>query len=185
MVISEDLEYRQIFLDGRQLPSHPNPAWMGYSVGHWDGDTLVVESTGYNDRAWLENGYLHAEDLQVTERWHRADFGHLEVELTYRDPAIYDKPWMSKLTGGYTPDTDLIEFVCAENEKDSSHSVGKRCDYLTKAVKLAPEVLARYAGTYELRGVEGMDSLIQSRVRKRGTKLRDLGWSETADDRSF
>jgi hypothetical protein len=150
VMLLEDLEYRQIFLDGRKLPSDPNPAWMGYSVGRWDGGTLVVESTGYNERTQLERGYPHSENLRVTERWHRADFGHLQVELTYNDPAIYDKTWASTLSAVYTPDTDLIEYVCAENEKDHNHLVGKRSDYLKRAVKLAPEVLARYVGSYEL-----------------------------------
>ena len=92
----------------------------------------------------------------MVERWRRADFGHLEMELNYSDPAIYGRPWTSKLVGAYTPDTDLIEFVCAENEKDRSHLVGTRSDDLKRAVKLPPEVLARYVGTYELRG-EGVE----------------------------
>jgi len=154
VMLSEDLEYRQIFLDGRELPKDPNPAWMGYSVGHWQGDSLVVESTGYNDRTWLERGYPHTEHLRLTERWHRGDFGHLIVELTHSDPEIYAKAWTSKVAGVYAPDTDPIEYVCAENEKDRSHLVGKKSDDTRKAVKLAPEVLSKYAGTYELRAKE-------------------------------
>lgn len=154
VLLSEDLEYRQIFLDGRQLPKDPNPAWMGYSVGHWEGDTLVVESTGYNDRTWLERGYPHSEHLKITERWHRGDFGHLNVDMTHSDSEIYAKPWTSKVAGVYTSDTDLLEYVCAENEKDRRHLVGKKSDDTKKAVKLAPAVLSRYAGTYELRAKE-------------------------------
>lgn len=154
VLLSEDLEYRQIFLDGRQLPNDANPAWMGYSVGHWEGDTLVVESTGYNDRTWLERGYPHSEHLRIIERWRRGDFGHLIVDMTHSDPEIYTKPWTSKVAGVYIPDTDLIEYVCAENEKDRRHLVGKKSDDTKKAVKLAPEVLSHYAGTYELRAKE-------------------------------
>src|SRR5437016_7829274 len=73
LILTEDLEYRQIFLDGRELPKDPNPAWMGYSVGHWEGDTLVVESNGYNERSWIENGYPHSESLRITERFRRTE----------------------------------------------------------------------------------------------------------------
>jgi hypothetical protein len=154
VILADDLEYRQIFLDGRELPKDPNPAWMGYSIGHWEGDTLVVESTGYNPRTWLERGYPHSENLRITERWHRADFGHVSVELTRSDPEIYAKPWTSKAAGMYTPDTDLIEYVCAENEKDHTHLVGKKSDDTKHAVKVAPEILSKYVGTYELRAKE-------------------------------
>jgi hypothetical protein len=154
VILADDLEYRQVFLDGRELPKDPNPAWMGYSVGHWDGDALVVESTGYNERTWLESGYPHTEHLRNTERWSRQDFGHLSVEIAHSDPEIYAKPWTSKVAGVYTPDTDLIEYVCAENEKDRIHLVGKRSDDSKKAVKLAPDVLSKYVGTYELRAKE-------------------------------
>ena len=153
VILAEGLEYRQIFLDGRDLPKDPNPAWMGYSVGHWDGDTLVIESTGYNDRSWID-GYPHTENLRFTERWRRDDFGHLQIETTASDPAIYAKPWSGKLKGEYTADTDLIEYVCAENEKDHVHLVGKRSDDAKHAVTLAPEILAKYAGVYELRAKE-------------------------------
>jgi hypothetical protein len=150
VVLSEDLEFRQIFLDGRALPKDPNPAWMGYSVGHWEGDTLVVESTGYNDRTWLEAGYPHTENLRITERWQRKDFGHMSIDASLSDPAIYAKPWTVKAGGSYTADTDLLEYVCAENEKDRRHQVGKKSDDTKHAVKLASEILSRYAGRYEL-----------------------------------
>jgi hypothetical protein len=160
-MLGEDLTYRQIFMDGRQLPKDPNPAWMGYSVGHWDGDTLVVESTGYNDRTWLENGYPHTEEMRVTERIQRKDFGHLEVENTYSDPKIYAKPWTMKIGAQFTADTELIEYVCAENEKDRTHLVGKNSDDTKRAVKLAPEILSKYVGTYMFNakdfGVPGLE----------------------------
>jgi len=154
VVLAEDLEYRQIFLDGRQLPKDPNPAWMGYSVGHWEGDTLVVEATGYNDRTWLEAGYPHTENLRLTERWRRTDFGHMSIDVTSSDPTIYQKSWTSKVTGAYTADTDLLEYVCAENEKDRVHSIGKKSDDTKHAVKLPPEVLSKYAGHYDWRAKE-------------------------------
>jgi hypothetical protein len=149
LMLREDLTYRQIFLDGRELPKDPNPAWMGYSVGHWDGDTLVVESAGYNDRTWLERGYPHTESLRITERFHRADVGHLTVNATYSDPEAYDKPWNTQAELQYTADSELLEYVCAENEKDSVHLVGTYSDDTKNAVKLAPEILSKYVGTYE------------------------------------
>ena len=83
VILDEDLTYRQIFMDGRKLENDPNPSWMGYSVGHWEGDTLVVESNGFNDRTWLDAmGHPHTEALRVTERYQRRDFGHLEQEVT-------------------------------------------------------------------------------------------------------
>jgi hypothetical protein len=149
VMLREDLTYRQIFLDGRELPKDPNPAWMGYSVGRWEGDTLVVESSGYNDRTWLELGYPHTESLRITERLHRGDFGHLTVDVVYNDPEAYDKPWTIKAAMQYTADSELLEYVCAENEKDSVHLVGKQSDDTRNAVKLAPETLSKYVGTYE------------------------------------
>jgi hypothetical protein len=112
LILHEDLTYRQIFLDGRELPKDPNPVFMGYSVGHWEGDTLVVESNGYNDRTWLESGYPHTERLRITERFRRGDFGHLMVDRAYSDPGAYEKPWTAKSEMQYTTDTDLLEYVC-------------------------------------------------------------------------
>jgi hypothetical protein len=154
VMLNEDLTYRQIFLDGRDLPSDPNPAWMGYSVAKWEGDTLVVESTGYNDRTWVDQGYPHTENLHMTERIRRGDFGHLKVDITFRDPAIYEKPWTVEVGGLYSADTELIEYVCAENEKDRVHLVGKNSDDTKNAIKLAPEILSQYVGSYVLNAKE-------------------------------
>src|SRR5580765_3220027 len=119
VILYEDLAYRQIFLDGRQLPQDPNPNWMGFSVGHWEGDTLVVESAGFNDRTWLDfAGHPHTEALQVTERFRRKDFGHMQLEITFNDPKAYTKPWTIAVGVNFVPDTELLEFVCNENEKD-------------------------------------------------------------------
>jgi len=149
VMLRESLTYRQVFLDGRELPKDPNPAWMGYSVGRWEGDTLVVESSGYTDRKWLESGYPHTENMRITERFHRGDFGHLTVDATFSDPGAYEKPWTVKTEMRYLPDTDLLEYVCAENEKDRVHMVGTNSDDTKNAVQLPPEVLSKYVGTYE------------------------------------
>jgi hypothetical protein len=118
--------YRQIFMDGRQLPKDPNPSWMGYSIGRWDGDTLLVESTGFVDNNWLDNGgHPGTESLRLTERFHRRDFGHIDLQMTIDDPKAYTKPWTVNVPLLASPDTELIEYVCDENEKDLKHLVGK------------------------------------------------------------
>jgi hypothetical protein len=147
VILSEDLTYRQIFLDGRGLPTGPNPDFMGYSVGHWEEDTLVVTTTGYNDRTWLDSaGHPHTEALRTTERFHRRDFGHLELTETFDDPNAYARAWTVKVIGDLMLDSDLLEYVCNENEKDSAHLVGKASD--AKGIEVTPEILARYAGAY-------------------------------------
>ncbi len=118
--------FRQIFTDGRALPKDPNPTWMGYSVGHWEGDTLVVESNGFNGKAWLSfEGIPISDALHLTERMRRRDFGHMDIQITVEDPKAYTKPWTAELHPELIPDTELIEFVCNENERDSPHLVGK------------------------------------------------------------
>lgn len=152
VILYEDLSYRQIFLDGRALPKDPNPSWMGYSIGRWDGDTLVVESSGFNDRTWIDfGGHPHTEDLRITELYHRDNFGHMNLEIAWSDPKVYAKPWSVKATAEFVADTELLEYVCKENEKDLSagHLVGKASDDKKYAVKVAPEVLSRYVGAYD------------------------------------
>ena len=118
--------YRQIFMDGRKLPKDPNPTWMGYSVGHWEGDTLVVNSSGFVDNNWLDNGgHPGTEAMKLTERFHRRDYGHIDLQFTIDDPKAYTKPWTVNLEFTATPDSELIEYVCDENEKDLKHLVGK------------------------------------------------------------
>jgi hypothetical protein len=147
VILSQDLTYRQIFLDGRELPADPNPDFMGYSVGHWEDDTLAVTTAGYNDRTWLDAaGHPHTESLRTVERLHRRDFGHLEIAETFDDPKAYARPWTVKVTADLVPDSDLLEYVCNENERDSAHLVGKASD--EKRVEVVPEVLAKYAGVY-------------------------------------
>jgi hypothetical protein len=126
MLYEQDTSFRQIFIDGRKLPADLQPAWLGYSVGKWDGDTLVVDTAGFNDRSWLDAfGHPHSESMRVTERFHRRDFGHMEVQITVDDPTMYTKPFTIKINQRLLPDTDLIESFCLENEKDRAHIVGK------------------------------------------------------------
>jgi hypothetical protein len=117
--------YRQIFTDGRALPKETQPSWLGNSVGRWDDDTFVVETTGLNDQTWLDDGgHPHTEDLHVTERFRRRDFGHLDIQVTIDDPKAYNKPWTVTIPKQLLADTELIEWMC-ENEKDYIHLVGK------------------------------------------------------------
>jgi hypothetical protein len=150
VILNPDLTYRQIFLDGRKLESAPNPSWMGYSVGHWDGDTLVVESFGFNDRTWLDHdGHPHTEGLRMTERYRRRNFGNLEVEVTFSDPGAYTKPWTVAVRAELAADTEMIEWVCNEGNRGLEHWVGKASDERKGEVQVAPEILAKYVGTYE------------------------------------
>ena len=113
-------------MDGRPLPKDPNPTWMGYSIGRWEGDTLVVESTGFVDNNWLDNnGHPGTESLRLTERFRRRDFGHIDLQMTIDDPKAYTKPWTVNVPLQAAPDSELIEYVCDENEKDLQHLVGK------------------------------------------------------------
>ena len=112
--------YRQIFLDGRALPADPNPSWQGYSTGRWEGDTLVVESNGFRDDLWLDlNGSPLTEAARVTERFRRPSYGTLQIEVTVNDPKAYTRPWTVTLTQRIVLDTDLIEEICLENERDT------------------------------------------------------------------
>jgi hypothetical protein len=119
--------HRQIYTDGRALPKEFDlPAYFGYSVGHWEGDTLVVETAGFNDKTPLDAmGRPHGERLRVTERYHRRDFGHLDVETTFNDPQFYTKPFTIKVPHNLMADSDVFEAFCFENEKDRVH-LGKQ-----------------------------------------------------------
>ena len=122
----ESNTYRQIYTDGRPLPKDPQPTWMGYSVGRWEGDTLVVDSTGFNDKGWLDaSGHPQSEELRIRERFHRRDFGHMDLELTVDDPKMYTRSFAVKSTETLVPDSDVLEYVCTENEKDRAHLPGQ------------------------------------------------------------
>jgi len=122
--------YRQVFLDGRKLPKIDTddfqPSWMGYSVGRWEGDTLVVETVGSNGKAWLDmKGLPGTEALHVTERYTRPNLGTVNIDVTIDDPKAYTKPWSFKVTWNLRGDAELIESICEENSKDAPHMVGK------------------------------------------------------------
>jgi hypothetical protein len=110
--------FRQIFLDGRDFPKDPQPSWMGYSIGKWDGDVLVVETIGFNDRTWLDGlGHPHSEEMRLTERFKRHDFGRMDIEIVLDDPKAYTKPIAYTQPQVLLPDTELLEYICAENAK--------------------------------------------------------------------
>lgn len=136
--------HRTVFTDGRKLPVDPNPTWLGYSVGHWEGDTLVVQTNGFNDRGWLDiEGHPHSEALLITERFRRRDFGHLDLEMTYEDAKAFTKPFSFKMQKTLMPDSDLLESVC-ENDHSIPHMLGG-----TEVTKVSAETMAKYAGQYE------------------------------------
>ena len=113
---------RQIYLDGRSLPKDADPWWMGYSTGRWEGDTLVVQTTGFKEESWLDNvGHPRSQSMLITERFRRRDFGHIDLEIRYDDPKYYTRPFTNTTTLNLIPDSDIIEFVCTENEKDMQH----------------------------------------------------------------
>ena len=141
---SPNSPHRTIYTDGRQLPkdvSELNPTWLGYSVGHWEQDTLVINSAGFNDLGWLDvGGHPQTESLRITERLRRRDVGHLEYEMTIDDPKAFTKPFTLRADKTLVPDSVLLEDIC-DNERSGTH--------LVSGMKLAPEILAKYAGTYE------------------------------------
>ena len=149
---SPNSPHRTIYTDGRPLPVDPNPAWFGYSVGRWDGDTLVVTTAGFNDRAWLDSaGHPQTESLRLTERIRRRDFGHMDFETTIDDPKVFTKPFTIRSERTLSPDTDILEDVC-ENEKDQRHFSQ------ASGVTVSPATLMAYAGTYEM--APGRDAVV-------------------------
>ena len=117
--------FHQIYLDGRGHPADPNPAWYGHSIGSWDGDTLVVDRVGFDNRVWLDvESHPHSDKLHIVERYHRPDLGHLEIEITVDDPGVLAKPWTQKRVADLAHE-EIFEFVCAENNRDVEHLVGR------------------------------------------------------------
>jgi hypothetical protein len=126
MLYEVETTFRQIFLDGRKLPPDPSPSWQGYSVGRWDGDTLVIDTAGFNDRGWLDaRGTGHSEEMRVEERFRRRDYGHLDLTITLTDPKTFTRPIAFSVVEELMPDTDLFEHYCVENEKDDPHFPGR------------------------------------------------------------
>jgi hypothetical protein len=149
VILHEDLAYRQIFMDGRKLPKVTNPAFMGFSVGRWEGEELVVESEGFNEASWLDfGGHPHSDALHITERYRRVDFGRIQRRITLTDPKVFSKPITISSDLSLAPDTELLEYVCAETPRGRSELSGP-----AEAVHVAPEILAKYVGEYDFEGV--------------------------------
>ena len=141
---SPNSPHRTVFTDGRDLPKDPNPTYLGYSVGRWDGDTMVVTTAGFNDKGWLDSaGHPQTESLRITERYHRRDFGHMDFDITIDDPKVFTKPFTIKTQRILQPDTELLEDVC-ENERSRAHFS------VPEGPKLSPKLVSSYAGVYEL-----------------------------------
>jgi hypothetical protein len=116
---------RQIFMDGRAHPRDPNPTWQGHSIGSWDGDTLVIDTVGFNDKFWFDfKGHPHTEQLHTIERYTRKDLGTLENKVTIIDPGDYSKPFTLTFTARLRPKEELMEYICQENQQDSQHMKG-------------------------------------------------------------
>jgi hypothetical protein len=122
MLFEVENSFREIYTDGRPLPKDPQPAWRGYSIGKWEGDVFVVETAGFNDRAWLDvSGNTHSDALRMQERYQRRDFGHMDVAVTMDDPKTFRRPVTIKFSELLIPDSDVLEYICGENEKDTTH----------------------------------------------------------------
>jgi hypothetical protein len=146
-ILNANLTYRQIHLDGRTLEKDPAPMWQGYSVGRWEGDTLVVESNGFNDKTWLNNvGLPHTEKLRVTERYQRPTLGRLTVDVTFDDPDAYNKPLQFKIAMRLVTDTEMLEEVC---EAKMEFWTGSVSDLEKTRVQVSEETMRKYVGYYE------------------------------------
>jgi hypothetical protein len=168
-IVNDDLTHREVFMDGRQLEKDPNPTWMGYSVGRWEGDTLVVESNGYNDKTWLDGaGYPHTENLRITERYQRIDFGHIELQMTFDDPKVFTKPVTVPIHMELITDTEMIEFFCAENEKDRTHMSASATAI---DARVPAEILKSYAGSYDVKEADGKTFVVEIFAEENGLFL--------------
>lgn len=128
VIVSEGINPpRLIHLDGRPLPTDPNPQWLGHSTGTWDADTLVVDTVGFTDLSWIDGmGHPRSEAMRITERLRRRDFGHVEVQVTFDDPKMYTKPFSIAYTQTLLPDAELLEYVCTENEKPAIRTASRQ-----------------------------------------------------------
>ena len=150
-ILNPDMTYREVFMDGRGLEADPLiPTWMGYSAGRWDGDTLVIESNGYNDKTWLtREGLPHTDRLRITERYTRIDYGHMTLEITYEDPGTFTQPVQATVDLALRPDGAMLEVICNESETGRRHYSGEMSQSEAKIVEVPPEVLETYVGTYQ------------------------------------
>lgn len=150
--LQEDLTFRQIFMDGRKLPKNPNASFMGFSVGRWEGEELVVESEGFKDTTWLDfGGHPHTQALHITERLRRVDFGHIQRLITLTDAQVFNKPITIASDLTLVPDTELLEYVCAETPP---YDLVGRTEAEAQ-VRVPPQILAKYVGLYDFLGAEG------------------------------
>jgi len=147
MVAYEDGMHRQIWMDGRSLEPEPNPTWMGYSVGRWDGDTLVVESNGFTERSWLDfGGHPHTEALRITERYTRHTVGRLEVQITLTDAKVFAKPITLTIPIKLLPDTEMLEGFCENHHKSRERMASTKA---ATVVNVPAATLSRYIGSYQ------------------------------------
>ena len=157
VILYEDLSYRQIFLDGRPLPPGSQSRLdgiFGRPLGrrHAGGGICRIQR-----RTWLDfAGHGHTEAMRMTERYRRRDFGHLDLQVTLDDPKAYAKPWTVSAGGALAADTELLEYVCLENEKDRQHLIGRTSE--EKKVTVSPESLAKYVGVYEVASANAFDT---------------------------
>lgn len=173
VVLYEDMNYRQIFLDGRALPKNPSPSFMGYSVGRWDGDELVVESVGFKDTTWLDfGGHPHSESLRITERYRRTDFGHIRRQVTLADPEAFSRPIVVESDMTLNPDTELLEYVCAETPRDRFRMVGRT--EAEKKVQVPVEILDTYVGDYDFEESNGFGIRTATVTRSGGQLFVDF-----------
>jgi hypothetical protein len=152
-ILNPDMTYREVFMDGRGLEDDPLlPTWMGYSAGRWDGDSLVIESNGYNDKTWLtREGLPHTDQLRITERYTRLDYGRMALEITYVDPGVFTEPVQASVDLVLRPDGAMLEVICNESETGQQHYSGELSQAEEKVVEVPEDVLETYVGTY--RGV--------------------------------
>jgi hypothetical protein len=147
VIAFDDGMHREIWMDGRSLEKDPNPTWMGYSVGRWDGEVLVVESNGYTDRSWLDfGGHPHTEELRITERYSRRTVGRIDVQVTMTDPKLYAKPIALSMPMKLLPDTEMLEGFCENHHKSRERMTSTKAATL---VQVPTSTLSRYVGTYD------------------------------------
>ena len=164
IVLNGDMTYRQIHMDGRELVPEPLlPTWMGYSIGYWEGETLVVESNGYKDTTWLtREGLPHTEQLHITERYTRLDYGHINLEITYVDPGVFTEPVQATVDLVNRPDGNMQEEICNESETGRKHYSGELSQAEEMKVDVPLEVLESYVGTYRGRWLGSLVTTVVS-----------------------
>jgi hypothetical protein len=150
-ILNSDMTYRQIFMDGRGLVEEPLlPSWMGYAVGRWEGDTLVVKSNGYNDKTWLtQEGLPHTDRLQITERYTRLDYGRMKLEITYEDAGTFIEPVQATIDLALRPESVMLEVICNESKTSRRHYGGVMDQYEEQVVVVPEKILEEYVGTYQ------------------------------------